>query len=88
MFGANAAAVAVAEKAGAERAQHHSDEGRRNEDGVLRQRGEPGFQGHAEHGAGKIDVETVEEHSNADQKHDAAVERADRKPIETAAGVD
>ena len=55
--------------------------------GVLRQRGKSGLQGHAEHGAGEIDIETVEEHPDADQEHDAAVERPDRQPIETAARV-
>ena len=48
----------------------------------------PVFKRHAEHGAGEIDVETVEEHPDADQEHDAAVEWTDRQPIETAAGVD
>jgi hypothetical protein len=53
----------------------------------LRQGGKPGLQGHAEHGAGKIDVKTVEKHPDADQEHDAAVERPDRQPIQTAARV-
>jgi hypothetical protein len=54
----------------------------------LRQRRKAGLQGHAEHGAGEINVKTVEEHSDPDQRHDAVVEWADRQPIETAAGVD
>ena len=48
----------------------------------------PVFKRDAEHGAGEINIKTVEEHPDADQHHDAAVEWADRKPIETAAGVD
>ena len=48
----------------------------------------PVFKRYAEHGAGEINIETVEEHSDADQRHDAAVEWADRQPIETAAGID
>jgi hypothetical protein len=48
----------------------------------------PSLKCYADHGAGEIDVETVEEHADADQEHDAAVEWSDRKPIETAAGVD
>src|SRR5260370_11468 len=78
----------VHKKTGAERAQPHSHKRRGNERGVLRQRREAGLQGHAEHGAGQINVKTIKKHSDADQKHDAAVEWADRKPIEPAAAVD
>ena len=34
-----------------------------------------------------IDIEAVEEHPDADQEHDAAVEWTDRQPIQTAARV-
>jgi hypothetical protein len=78
----------VAEKACRKRAQHHADEGRRDEQRVLWQCREAGLQGDAEHGAGQINIETVEEHPDADQNHDAAVERADGQPVETAASID
>ncbi|MET3155506.1 hypothetical protein ABIF34_002531 [Bradyrhizobium japonicum] len=82
-----AASVAVAEKAGAERSQHHADEGRGDESRVLGERRKAGLQRHAQHGPGDIDVEAVEKHADADQQHDAAVEWPDRQPIKTAACV-
>ena len=42
---------------------------------ILRQGREAGLQRDAEHGAGEIDIEAVEKHPDADQPHDAAMER-------------
>src|SRR5260221_13435060 len=82
-----AAAVAVAEETSAERGEHQPDEGRRDEGGVLRQGREAALQGDAEHRAGEINVKTVEEHADADQKHDAAVGWFERQPIEAGARI-
>jgi hypothetical protein len=60
-----AAAVAVTEEAGQERAEHHSQKSHGDELGVLSQSGEAGLQRGAEHGGGDVHVEAIEKHSDA-----------------------
>src|SRR5205823_14253702 len=70
-----ASAVAVAEKAGDERAERHSQKRQRHELGVLVQGREAALDGRAEHRRADIEVVAVEEHAGADQKENAPVER-------------
>jgi hypothetical protein len=77
-----APAEAIAEYAREDRPDRHADEGRRNEAGVMADIGKPALHHGAEHAAGEIDVETVEEHPGADEPEDAAMERRHRQGIE------
>ena len=66
--------VAVAEKPRQKRSQHHSKKCHGDELCVLAQSGETTFESRSENGCSKIDVESIEKHSNADEPHDPAVE--------------
>ena len=83
-----AAAEAIAEEAGEERPEHHADEGDGDELGVLRESGEMAVERGAEDAGGDVDVVTVEEHADADQREYTAMKTGDREAVETRAGVD
>src|ERR1700674_1910884 len=82
-----APAVSVAEKTREECSQHHSQKRDGDELGVLTHGGKAALERRTEDGAGYVDVKAIEEHSNADQPQDPAVERGNWKPIKTCARV-
>jgi len=83
-----AAAESIAEEAGEKRADHHADKGEGNELGVLREGGKVAVECGAEDAGGDVDVVAVEEHADADEREDAAMERGDGEAVEAGAGVD
>jgi hypothetical protein len=68
-----AAPVTVAEESGQKRADHHADERHRHEPRILFDGGEAAFQGGPEDRRCRVDIESVDEHADADQGHDAAM---------------
>ncbi len=78
-------AEAVAEKTRRERAEHHAEEGQRDEQRVLRERREAALQRRAEHSRGDVDIEAIEKHADADQPHDASMKPRHRQPVQPCA---
>ena len=80
-----AASVAVAEETRQKRSQHHAHKCDGHELGVLTHGGKTALESSAENGCRDVDVKAIEEHTGADQQHDAAMESGDGEPIETCA---
>jgi hypothetical protein len=82
-----AEAATIAEESGGERADDHADEGHRDERRVHRHVGIAAVQQRAQHAAGELDVEAVEEHAGADQPQHAPVESGERQAVHAWTGV-
>jgi len=72
-----AAAVAVAKEPGQKRSQHHADKCEGHELRVLPHGGKAALERGAENRGSDVDVKAIEEHTSADQQHDAAMKSGD-----------